>query len=341
MFRKLLLATLFLATLRAAAQSSPCSQSPTEAWFTGPMLANTAYTPRRGHALLEPYLFDVHTLSNYGPNGARQPAPAVNSYNSETYLIFGVTDRFSVGALPQIGYNTIPGQPSSAGPRLGDLTLIFQRRLNALHPCHHLPTISLAIEQVLPTGTFDNLSNRPANALGQGVFTTIPALFTQLYLYPSKHHVLRTRLDLYDAISSTATVHGVSVYNTPAGFTGTAHPGNSFTVDAAFEYSLTRRFALASDVVWRTSANTRVTGTVASPTDLPANPATPSGTADPISSPTPLILNSGVSTAWALAPIIEYSWRPWIGILLGARLYPAGHNTPDTITPAIAISIVR
>ncbi|MGA7159189.1 MAG: hypothetical protein WBY53_20250 [Acidobacteriaceae bacterium] len=337
-------AALFTAAFFAAsasAQSAPCSQSFTDAWFTGPMLANTAATPPRHHALIEPYLFDVHTLSTYAPNGTRQPAPAADSYNSETYVIVGLTDRLALGVLPQFGYNTLPSQPSSAGPRVGDLTLILQRRLTALHPCHHLPTISLALEQTLPTGAFDNLTNRPTNALGQGAFTTTPALFTQLYLRLPNHHLLRSRLDLYDAISTTTTVHGVSVYNTAAGFTGTAHPGNSLTLNAAFEYSLTRRLALASDIAWRTSANTCIRGTNAYPINLPMNP-TPSATTTNIPiNPQPILTNSGTSTAWAIAPAIEYSWRPWLGLLIGTRLYPAGHNTQNTITPAIALSITR
>lgn len=329
----LLIGTLLLSALATPAQPPPCTsrQSFNDAWFTGPMLANTAATPSRGHLLLEPYLTDTRTQATYSPSGTRLPAPAASSYASETYLIYGLTDRLAAGALPLFGYNTIPGQPTSAGPVLGDLTLILQRRLTGLHPCHHLPTLSLAAEQTLPTGAFDNLGSRPANALGQGLFTTTAAIFSQFYLWLPNRRILRTRLDIYDAISTTATVQGVSVYGTTAGFRGTAHPGNSLTLDAAFEYSLTRRFALATDAVWRASANTRISGTDASTTNSASIPI----------GPTPITANSGSSTAWALAPAMEYSWRPWIGILVGVRLYPAGHNTPDTITPAIALSIVR
>lgn len=329
----LFIGTLLLTAISAHPQTAPCTSplSFNDAWFTGPMLANTAATPSRGHFLLEPYLTDTRTQATYARSGVRLPAPASSTYASETYLIFGLTDRLAAGALPQIGYNTIPGQPTSAGTVLGDLTLILQRRLTALHPCRHLPTISLAVEQVLPTGAFDNLGSRPSNALGQGVFTTIPALFSQLYLRLPNHHLLRSRFDIYDALSTTATLQGISVYSTSSGFRGTAHPGNSLTLDAAFEYSLNRRFAVATDLAWRTSTSTRICGTDAS---------TASASALPLA-PTPLITDTGSSTAWALAPAIEYSWRPWLGLLVGVRLYPAGHNTPDTITPAIAFSIVH
>jgi hypothetical protein len=45
--------------------------------------------------------------------------------------------------------------------------------------------------------------------------------------------------------------------------------------------------------------------------------------------------------AWWTGPAIEYSWKPKIGVLLGVRLIPAGRNTNETITPAIAINFVR
>jgi hypothetical protein len=127
------------------------------------------------------------------------------------------------------------------------------------------------------------------------------------------------RVNLTDAISAAVPVTGSSVYGTLAGFRGTAHPGRSLYLDNSWEYSLTRRFVLATDITWRANANTRVTS---------ANAMQP-------------VLNSGSSTTWNFAPALEYSWKPTIGILLGLRLTPAGRNTSETLTPAIAINIVH
>jgi hypothetical protein len=81
---------------------------------------------------------------------------------------------------------------------------------------------------------------------------------------------------------------------------------------------------LALDAVYRRQGNTAVTGY---------------NVFDPIRSP--LRLNSGTSDAFQLAPAVEYNWKRNIGVLLGTRLIPAGHNTPATITPAIAINYVH
>jgi hypothetical protein len=111
----------------------------------------------------------------------------------------------------------------------------------------------------------------------------------------------------------------VSVYGTGAGFRGHARPGNSFSADAALEYSLTRNWVLALDVIYNHG-----------------NAAIARGTQDGRS----VTLNSGTSDGWGLAPAIEFSWTPNIGVLAGVRIIPKGHNTPASVTPAVAINYV-
>jgi hypothetical protein len=153
--------------------------------------------------------------------------------------------------------------------------------------------------------------------------------------------LLRMRLNASEAVSTTAAVNGVSVYGTAATFHGRAKPGLTTYVDWAWEYSLTRRWVLALDATYSHTANTRITGTN-SPDAIAAERAGAlvSATHNAASS-TPLTLNSGTIDAVGFAPAIEYSWRPTIGILLGARILAIGHNLPTTVTPAIAINYVR
>jgi hypothetical protein len=115
----------------------------TDAWFTGPMLANTAATAARGHYLIEPYLYDIITQGSYGANGARHSSPHENSFGSLTYLIYGLTNRIGIGLIPTAGYSMLSGALSSSGPEPGDLTLQIQRRFAQFQPCGRVPTISL------------------------------------------------------------------------------------------------------------------------------------------------------------------------------------------------------
>lgn len=132
-WERVLLAAFLLAVTwgRAAAgeaQPGSCElrHPMTDAWFTGPMLANTAATAPRGHSLVEPYLYDVTTQGAFAANGKLHSAPHANSYGSLTYIIYGITDTLAFGVIPTAGYTAPSHGPSSAGPGMGDVTLISE-----------------------------------------------------------------------------------------------------------------------------------------------------------------------------------------------------------------------
>src|ERR1700726_1292251 len=130
------------------------------------------------------------------------------------------------------------------------------------------------------------------------------------------------------SISSGACVKGVSDYGTAAGIQGHARPGGASFVDASWEYSLTRSWVLALDATYRYQRNTLVTGH-----DMFASQG--------VQDPRKIRLDTGSSAAVGFAPAIEYSWKSNVGILLGTRVIAAGRNAAATITPAVAINIVR
>lgn len=93
-------------TSAGAQQSSPASPANREAlgdaWWTGPMLANSAATLPQGHFLVEPYLYDVI--------GAHS-----NGFGSLTYIEYGLFNRFTVGLIPTAGFNKMNDALSSSG----------------------------------------------------------------------------------------------------------------------------------------------------------------------------------------------------------------------------------
>ena len=131
------------------------------------------------------------------------------------------------------------------------------------------------------------------------------------------------RLNLGATRSREVALRDRSVYGTPEGFTGQARPGDSWNVNAAWEYSLTRNWVLAMDLAYRHSNTTRVSGEVSD-------------------GPTSATLNfeSGTSEAWFLAPAVEYNFSPTFGIIFGARLI-RGRNTTDSVTPVVAFNYVH
>jgi len=133
------------------------------------------------------------------------------------------------------------------------------------------------------------------------------------------------RFDLSEGFATKVDLHDVSVYGTQTGFRGRAEPGRTLYVNPAWEYSLTRSWVLALDATYRYQSNTRVLG---------LNVFDPSGSPG-------IHLDSGPSRAFGVAPAVEYSWKPNLGVIVGVRIIPAGRNSDATVSPAVAINYVH
>lgn len=301
----------------AAPSPAPRHEALSDAWWTGPLLAPAAGTLPRGHILVEPYLYDVIQYGSYDAHGTLKPAMHTNNYGSLTYIIYGVTDRFSAGVIPVFGYTAPAGGPNSAGMAMGDWALEAQYRLTQFRPGSAMPTTSISVQETFPTGRYDNLGERTSDGQGGGVYNTKVSLYSQTYFWMRNGRILRARLNFSDAFSGAAAVNGTSVYGTEAGFSGTAYPGTVFTLDAAMEYSATRNWVLANDFVYTYNGNTRT---------VSASGAT---------------VNSGASHAFALAPALEYNWSANVGIIAGVRIFPSGINASASITPVVAVNYVH
>lgn len=299
----LLLAVLLVPCGTAAAQEA--RQSLDDAWWTGPMLANSAHTLPRGHLLVESYIYDA-------------VQGKTDSINSLTYLLYGLTDRITLGLVPTGGVNLVRGAPGSSGFQWGDTQLRAQIGLTAMDAERGIPDLAIALIQNLPTGRHDRLS-RLSDGFGAGTASTALALYSQMAFWLPNGRLLRTRFNLQRTFAAATDVRDMSVYGTASGFRGKARTGASFQVDAAFEYSLTRSWVLAADVIYNHADATAVDG---------------------LQNGAEWRRRSGTSDGWGIAPAIEYSWTPDLGVLAGVRILMKGHNSPASVTPAVAINYV-
>ncbi|MGB6309924.1 MAG: transporter [Steroidobacteraceae bacterium] len=309
--------------LIASGGAQAADESRDDAWWTGPMTAASGAVLPQGHMLVEPYLYDAVATGRIDSNGTRESAAGEHDLGSLTYLLYGLTDRVTVGIIPRFGINQPDGQ--SAGSGIGDTTLQAGFGLTRYSAASGMPDISIVLDETLPTGRFDRLS-RPSEGLGSGAYTSGLSVYTQEYFWAPTGRIVRTRLDLTYSLSSSPSLRDQSVYGTPIGFQGEAHPGASFTADAAAEYSVTRHWVAALDVIYQHGANTRVAGGRAVPGD---------GTVA-ISG---LSSDSGSSYLVGFAPAIEYNWNGSVGILMGVRVFEIGRNIATTITPVIALNV--
>ena len=318
MLRYCLVAVLLCAGRLACAQE----QSREDAWWTGPLLAPSAATLPTGHALIEPYLYDVVTDGHFDAHGAHVAAPHEHDLGSLTYILYGLTDRVTVGVIPRLGYNQPPNAPNSSGVGVGDFTLQAGYGLTQYQDGHDTPAIAVVVQETLPTGRYDRLS-RPSDGFGSGAYQTALNLYSQDYFWMPNGRILRARLDLTYTLSSSVDVRDQSVYGTGYGFRGHAYPGDGFTADLAGEYSVTRNWVLALDVIYQHNTSTRLTSSL------------PPGPTDAGSS-----VESGSSYYLGFAPAIEYNFSARVGVIFGVRLIGIGRNTSSSVTPAVAVNMV-
>jgi hypothetical protein len=319
-----------LANIAAANDATPAQlerQSLEDAWWTGPIVAAGAGTLPQGYALIEPYVYDVITRGRYDEDGNYRSTDTVHSLGSLTYMLYGVTDGFTAGVIPTFGFNDVDSGPDSSGLRVGDVTLQGQWRLSQFREGSWLPTTSLVLQETLPTGKHDRLGMRSSDGLGAGAYTTTLAVHSQYYFWLPTGRILRMRFNVSYALPDTVDVADRSVYGTREGFRGRARPGNTFMINSAWEYSMTRNWVLALDLIYQHDDNTRVRGQ-----DL----TTVNGQPQRL----PFAADSGTSWKLGLAPAIEYNWTSRIGVIVGARWFAAGRNTGASVTPVAAINMV-
>jgi len=308
-----------LAVPALANPEAPQRQGLDEAWWTGPLLASGASTLPKGHILFEPYLYDAKPYGSFDADGKRRSAPDVDNIGSSAYMLYGVTDTLTAGFIPHLGYRRAGGRWSQ-GLGIGDLTAQAQYRLLKYEEGRHVPTVSVMIQENLPIGRHDNLDARPNDGFGSGAWATTFGVNSQYYFWTPNGRILRTRLNAQYTRSDNAKLRGASVYGTPPGFTGKAQPGDSFLVNLAFEYSITRNWVAAMDLAWQRDDATKVTGMLGGSGFERRYP---------------------VSKALILAPAVEYNFNSQVGVIVGARIVPAGRNVTASVTPAIAVNYVR
>jgi hypothetical protein len=309
----------------AKAADPPARQSLDDAWWTGPILAPTAGTLPVGHILFEPYFYDAIPTAQVDAHGVFHPVPHENDFGSQSYFLYGLADRFTVGFIPRFGFKVPDNGKSSSAVDIGDLTLQAQYQLTQFEEGGWLPTISVNLGETLPIGAYDRL-NRPSDGFGSGAYATALSLYSQTYFWMPNGRVLRTRLNLSYALSDRVPLSDMSVYGTAAGFRGHASPGASAYADLAFEYSINQNWVAATDFWVEQDDNTHLVGL------YPSNPG---------AAPLSIDANLGRSRVFYVAPALEYNFSGSFGVIMGARIFVAGENETATVVPVVAFNYVH
>jgi hypothetical protein len=313
---------VFLAAAAAAfrGEAAPyVDEAVQDQWFTGSLEAPSPALPKAGILAIEPYAFYTANTGAYDSSGNHYSvAHDLNQIQALSVIKYAITDRLSVQALPSLSY-AWTDQATSSGVGLGDLPVELEYRLNEMNRKTGVPSVTVELGMSFPTGAYNQL-RRPLDGFGSGAYIAKEGILFQSLFDTWASHPMRLRFfgAAYEPLGDVS-LHNVSAYGTAQGFQGHAAPGFSTQVGVGGEYGLDQRWVLALDLVESYAGAFHLNGTNGAGASVQANGAT--------------------STSFQVAPAVEFNWSDSMGVIAGVAFTTAGHNTPSSITPQIALSM--
>lgn len=307
----------FADTNNANASSAPLIQGP---WMTGPLLAPSGNTIPKNNLNVETYLFGTDNNGVYNSRSKVVPVPATTIISPSVILSYGLTNWMDITLSVPYDFKERQGRSFNG---IGDTGIVFGFQALRSKAGSWLPNLRLTIEELFPSGRYENLdpNNLGVDAIGAGSYqTSFGADFQQLHQFENEKY-LSTRLALLYTIPNSTHVNGFNSYGGGFDTNGTVDPGNVFSTDLGFEYTLTQNWVPAFDVLYTNSRSTHFNGvTGVATTGLPAINTVPSG--DQIS----------------LAPALEYNFSAKLGIIGGVWFSVYGKNSEKFTSSVVALN---
>lgn len=288
-------------------------------WYTGPILTPGATMMPPGWGNLQPYIFVNDNYARYDEDRHSQNLPShLVTLNPAAGLIFGVTKSFDL-YLSMQGFGN--WQYDHSGGGFGDTGLVAGFLIAS--QTIHVPAIKFSIKETFPTGSYNHLNHNgySLSATGGGCYQTQFTLAFSKVTFWDYLHPLNFRAAFSYNVPKSAHVHGFNTYGGGFGTNAKVLPGNTFSLDAAFELSLTQRWVFATDLVYSAQNATHYHGHVG----LTA--------AGDLAS-----MGGGYNDNLSLAPAIEYNWSPNIGVLGGVWFSVYGRNSSNFVNGVISVT---
>ena len=222
--------------------------------------SSSSNTTGPGHLFIEPYLYFTSTFGYYDKNWKSHSQTSFYSLNPQTYVWVGLTSFLDLWIMPQVFYQFTKNQHST---QFGDLPIGFDIQILTDTPGTWHPSTELSIQATIPLGKYKNLNQAKldTDSVGTGSFLPSLSLSSSKLFLLSNNHYLEPRLSFNYSIPTSVSVKNLNAYGGVLGTRGTIFPGNIFTCDLGFEYSLTLRWALACDIFYEHVDKTTFKGT--------------------------------------------------------------------------------
>lgn len=280
-------------------------------WFTGPLLTPNGKVIPVGHYNVEPFIFLQEKYGTYDSTWNVKKSSHRRTLNYLLSLQVGITEWMDISLSPQMFQIRENGVESGG---VGDTS--FGPEIQLLKERGWLPDIKFIASMLFPTGKYERLDPQKYNtdARGDGAYQGIIGVVFQKTRYFGSNHFFRSRFYIEGVFPTNVHVHGLNSYGGDLTTKGTVHTGNHLNILTGFEYSVTRNWVLASDIVFNYAQRNTFSG------------RTVKGVGNP------------ESYQLSFTPSIEYNWSGNLGLIAGAWFTGIGKNSSAFYGGAIALN---
>ena len=277
-------------------------------WFTGPLLSPTPINMLPGHPAIEPSIAVLYTYGEYNSNWKLENQPKTWSINSFLDFQFGFTDRIGMEIIASFISNFKQGESST---RIQDTVVLLGFQVASDTKGTWIPDIRIDLQETFPSGSYQKLSPNKLgiDSTGEGSFQTGPVIIVQKMFYPG-NHFLALKASAGYVFPSSVYVKGFNTYGGGFDTKGRVRPGQTLTAFFTGEYSISQRWGWGFDAMFTHQKNATFSGFPGrTESEKLAHVGLPS------------------STQISLAPFIEHSFSPNMGIFGGSWFTLAGRNS--------------
>lgn len=299
----------------------PKEETPSSPWLTGPLLTPSGHIVPLGFINVEPFFFYTTTNGIYDNNWNSSSITNLYSALFQFPAFFGLSEWADILFVGQAAWNKTRGVSTL---NFGDFIVELDFALLQDTATNHIPGFKLYIQEVFPTGRYENLDpqNFGTDIGGKGSFkTTLGFVITRTF-HLWCENFLALRFNGFYVAPSPVKVKGINAYGGAPDTDGKVRPGPCFGGLLGIEYNLTRNWALALDVQGLYGETTKFTGRRGTLAD--GSPG--------------IGLDLPVSFQFTLAPAIEYNFSESFGMIGGCWFSLAGKNSARFISGVIAIN---
>jgi hypothetical protein len=287
-------------------------------YFIGSLLSPHGKTVAKGKVNWETYLYVTDNIGVYKHFNHHHSAPGPRTVNPVIDVSFGLS---SCADLEIIGGFESRKKKGVSSTRMTDTIVKWGYQALVEDNRWWKPDLRITLNQSYPTGIYNKFNPKKLDteSSGTGSFHNGLGLnFQKLYQICGIHY-LRVRFALTYTIGTTVHVRGVNTFGGGFGTKGKVKPGDLFTGLLALEYSLTKRTALAIDILQLNHLKSKFSG--AKGVNRMGNPAK--------------VGRSNMSQ-FSLAPAIEYSFSKNFGVIGGVWFTVTGRNSTDFVSGVVA-----